>query len=140
MTVIDYEDWSFEQQIAAFTALKAHDLRHTGHPIQFPNSTKLVVERIMQGVLRAAYIEGFLLVYDVGPTWCTEQDILYELLLIRVTADGDFDAYIAGLRELAKRNACFGIMTGNGVLRPGLRRQYLRRGFQQFNETYFMEV
>lgn len=140
MSVIVYSDWSYEQEVAAFTALKAHDLRHTGHPIQFPNSTKLVVERIMSGVLQAAFVDGFLVVYDVGPTWCTDTDILYELLLIRAAEGGSFDAYVEGLKELAKRHACFGIMTGNGVLRPGLRRQYLRRGFQQFNESYFMEV
>lgn len=140
MNVTDSKDWTYEQLVAASTALKAHNENCVGHPIQSPDAAKIVFGRIMDGTLQACYIEGFLLVYDVGPTWSTVEPLLYELLVIHALPTGSFSDYVQGLRDLAKQHACYGIMTGNGVLRPGLRRRYERVGFTKFNESYFLEV
>lgn len=140
MNVIDYADWSSEQLLVAFTALKAHDVRHTDHPLRRTESMQLVVQRIMSGELRAALVSGYLVVYSVAATWCTAEPLLYELLVLRVDDAADFGQYIAGLHALASRFHCTGIATGNGVLRPGLRRLYERHGFGKFNEMYFKEV
>ncbi|BAN92343.1 hypothetical protein X534_gp32 [Ralstonia phage RSB3] len=141
MKVTRSEDWTPEMLVAACDAIAAHNRRNEGHPISSPRAAAIVCDRIMSGFLRAAYIDGYLVVYDVGPTWSTEDDLFYELLLIHVNpAEGNFADYVDGLRELAKHHRCYGIVTGNGVLRPGLRRRYERAGFSLFNESYYLEV
>lgn len=140
MSIVDSGDWSAEQTSAALAAFKAHSTRNADSPLRSSQSVQLVVERIYSGVLQAAYIHGYLLVYDIGPTWCTAENLLYELLLVRAMPEGTFADYVAGIKEIAQANACSGVLTGNGVLRPGLRRRYEQAGFIKFNESYFMEV
>ena len=140
MHVTQFKDWSLQQSSAAFAALKAHSERHEESPVRSPDSLQVVTERILSGVLQAAFIDGYLLVYDIGPTWSTREDLLYELLLIRAMPGGTFADYVSGLRQIARQRGCFGILTGNGVVRPGLRRRYEQVGFVKFNEAYYLEV
>lgn len=138
--VIPSSHWNAEMHVAVYEALRTHNMSQQSNPMNDEWSHDLVDWRIRNGVLKAALIAGFLIVYDVGPTWCSSKDFLYELLLIRVTAEGGFDAYVSGLRELATHHECKGIITGNGVLRPGLQRKYERAGFRLLNQAFYMEV
>lgn len=140
MTVIDYKDWTLAQHAAAFAAMKAHSMGQSDNPVCTPLSLALVTQRLASGELTACFIKGYLLIYDVGPTWSTAEPLLYELLLIKALPEGDFGDYVVGLRQLAEQHACYGIYTGNSVLRPGLRRLYERAGFNKLSESYYMEV
>lgn len=140
MSVTDYKDWNPDQALAAFTSLKAHELSQAGHPAQTPTSADIVCDRINDGTLTACYIKGYLLIYDVGMPWSTDQLWLSELLVLKAMPEGTFDDYVSGLRQLAAQHGCAGIETGNSVLRPGLRRLYERAGFIPISESYYMEV
>ena len=135
-----FQDFTPEERGLAYKAVWQHVERHKQHPFAEPDSYITITSRIQDGTLKAALIAGYFVVFDVGPTWCTTGNLLYELLLLRVTTDGGFDAYVDGLVEIAKAHDCSSIMTGNGVLRPGLRRQYERRGFSLINESYYRRV
>ncbi|CAI3971400.1 hypothetical protein VAC51_00050 [Variovorax phage VAC_51] len=138
--VIDYKDWSPAQHEAADTAMLAHFERTRGYSTWRPNSYELVKTRLANGEITSCFIAGFLLFYDVGQAWSTEDYLLYEQFLTRAMPHGTFKDYVDGLRQLCSRYGCTAIESGNGVLRPGLRRQYERAGFIKTNETYFMEV
>lgn len=140
--VIDHKDWTPEHHEAARTALQAHFARTQALSIPTcrPNSLEVVTRRIANGGLTACFIHGYLLIYDVGQAWSTEENIVYELLLVKAMPHGTFSDYVAGLKQLCARFDCYGIETGNGVLRPGLRRHYERAGFFKTNESYFLEV
>lgn len=138
--VIDYKDWSPEQHEAALHAMQAHFERTRGYSTWRPNSLELVINRLATGEITACFIAGFLLFYDAGQAWSTEDYLLYEQFLTRAMPHGTFKDYVAGLKQLCARYGCTAIESGNGVLRPGLRRQYERAGFVKTNETYFMEV
>lgn len=136
------EAWSAEQLTAAKAAVFAHGVRNSDHVFgKNPRTAQITWDRVMAGTLQAAIIgDGYLLVYDVGPTWCTEESLLYELLLIRALPGGTFLEALAGMDELARHHGCLGIHTGNGVLRPGLRRLYERSGFGILSESYYKEI
>lgn len=138
--VIDWSEGTPAQQAAAFTALKAHSAAQAGHPANKHDSVEYIISNVLSGVQPACFIAGYFLLYEHGPSWSTAQSLLYELMVLRATPEGTFDDYIAGLRELAAQHACYGIMTGNSVLRPGLRRLYNEAGFIKCSECYFMEV
>lgn len=140
MSFIHYDDWVGCMSLVAQRAMREHYERHSTHPLASPESADLVWSRIERGVLQACLIDGYLLVYEIGPTWCSLKPLLHELLLIKTAPSASFDEAVAGMVELARAKGCVGVMTGNGVLRPGLRRLYMRRGFRAFNEAYFMEV
>lgn len=141
MTITHYEAWSNEQVIGAIAAMQAHGDEQRGHALHSEQGADLVWNRIRTGTLRAAYVgDGFLLIYDIGPTWCTEDPLFYELLLRRALPTGNFKLAIRDMKQLAKDNGCIGLMTGNGVMRPGLKRLYEHAGFRHFNEAYFTEV
>lgn len=140
MSVIDYKDWSPVQHEAALHAMQAHFERTRGYSTWRPNSLQVVQRRLANGGITSCFIEGFLLFYDVGQAWSTEENLLYELFLTRAMPHGTFADYVAGLKQLCERFGCFGIESGNGVLRPGLRRQYEKAGFTKTNESYFLEV
>lgn len=138
--VIDYKDWSPAQREAALHSMQAHFERTRGYSTWRPNSLELVLARLDSGEITACLIEGFLLFYSVSQSWSTEDYLLYEQFLTRAQPHGSFADYVAGLKQLCARYGCVAIETGNGVLRPGLRRQYERAGFIKTNETYFLEV
>lgn len=140
MRITPYAEWSFAQHLAAEKALKAHEVRMKDHPFVSPGSTDLVIERLINGDLRAAFIEGYLLVYDVGASWCSTQPLLYEFLLVRALPGGSFEDAVTGMRIIAQLNECSGVLSGNGVLRPGLARLYERAGAVKHAETYFIGV
>jgi len=137
---IPYGEWDGLQTAAAYNALKAHGSAQITHPFVSPRSPDIVWERIVRGELRAAFVAGYFLVYDIGPTWCSEDDVLHELMLKHALPGGTFSEAVEGMRVIAQVNGCIGILSGNGVLRDGLRRLYERRGFVKLNEAYFLEV
>jgi hypothetical protein len=140
--ITDYHDWSLDQHAAATRAFKAHEVRTQGHPLHTPGSFDRFLWKLAKGSIRAAFIDDYLVVYDMGETWCSAQNLLFEFIVLHTDlgVGGNFDTYTDGLIELARQNECYGVMTGNGVMRPGLRQQYLKRGFTPFNETYFKEA
>lgn len=141
MKVTRAEAWSAEQFTAAKAAVFAHGVRNSDHVFgKNPRTAQITWDRVVSGVLLAALCDGYLLVYDVGPTWCTEESLLYELLLVRALPGGTFQDAIAGMHDLAKHHGCYGIHVGNGVLRPGLRKLYERAGFGKLSEAYYLEV
>lgn len=141
MNVIPFADWTPAQHAAAFTVMKAHSDAMVGVvPSCRPDSTEVCFSRLFAGELQACLIAGYVLLYDVGPAWSTKENLLYELLLVKAQPTGNFDEYVQGLRYLAALHNCIAVETGNGVLRPGLRRLYERAGFIKTNETYTLEV
>ena len=140
MKPIDFKEWTEVHKEYVYLGLVAYANELKEHPIVSEKSPMIVWRKLFTGELRAAIIDGYLLVYDFGASWCSEENILYELLLRRVMPGGSFPELTSGMHDLAKEHGCVGIMTGNGVLRPGLERQYLRRGFSKINEAYYKEV
>lgn len=138
--VIDFKDWTHGMHEAALHAMQAHFERTRGYSTWRPNSLDLVLKRLTTGEITACFIQGYLLFYSVGAAWSTEDNLLYEQFLTRAMPHGTFGDYVQGLKQLCARYGCTAIESGNGVLRPGLRRQYERAGFVKTNETYFMEV
>ena len=138
--VIDYKDWSPEQHAAANTAMLAHYERTRGYSTHKPNSLELVHKRLREGEIFACFIEGYLMFYYIGQSWSTEEFLLYEQFLTKAMPHGTFGDYVDGLKQICDRYGCYAVETGNGVLRPGLRRLYEKAGFIKTNETYFMEV
>lgn len=136
-----YEEWTAEDARCAYDALVAHGVRTVDHPLVKPGAADVVWRNVTQRTVEAAFVDtGYLLVFDCGPAWCTDEDLFYELLLTRARPGGSFLGAVDGMRWLAKEYGCSGIMTGNGVSRPGLRRMYERAGFYKLNETYYKEV
>lgn len=140
MQVVPFAEWTAHQILAVKSILLAHRDRWADHPLVSPDSHELVWERLINGTVRGALVGGYVLIYDVGPTWCCRQDILHEFMVARVESTASFTDYVAGLRYIAAVNNCIGITTGNGVLRPGLRKLYERAGFEKQNEAYFLGV
>lgn len=140
MRVVPYVEWDQCDTGLVLGALSRHSVRMKGHPFWSDDSLGITLGRLRRGELRAAIMDAYLLIYDVGPAWCSEQPLLYEYLLIRITAGGSFEDAIAGMRYIADANGCTGLITGNGVLRPGLRKLYERAGAVKHGETYFLGV
>lgn len=140
MRITPFAEWSELQHLAATQAILAHEERMTDHPFVSPGSSRLVAERLIDGTLRAAFMEGYLLIYDVGTSWCSTQPLLYEFLLVRALPGGSFADAVMGMRIIAQLNECSGVLSGNGVLRPGLARLYERAGAVKHAETYFIGV
>ena len=139
--IAHYEAWSTLQSTAAMHALQAHARQERDHALVSANTPAIVWRRIQDGEVRAAFVgTGFFLVYDIGPTWCSDAPLFYELMLKRALPGGTFTEAVTDMKALARESGCAGLFTGNGVLRPGLRRLYEREGFRIFNEAYFMEV
>lgn len=135
-----YKDWSDAQCIAAYTALKAHSVNQASHPACTPVSFDHVINGILREDFHAVFIDGYLVLFDTGPSWASPEPWLYELLVLKAETRGTFQDYVAGLRQLAVMHNCTGISTGNSVLRPGLRRLYERSGFIPISESFYMEV
>jgi len=140
MKVVPFGEWDAAQKLAAMRALIAHGKRMASHPFVVPNSPGIVWGRLKRGELRAALMDGYLLVYDVGAPWSSKQELLYEFLLTRALPGGTFNDAIEGMRYIAKVNGCIGVISGNGVLRPGLSRLYERAGAVKHCEAYFIGV
>lgn len=141
MNVTLFADWTPAMVAAAFTALKAHCDNMVGKVHYCTQDTPMIGwSRVMRGELQAAFISGYVFVYDVGPSWGTTKNILYELILAKATPEGEFEDLVKGLRHLAAIYDCYAIEVSNGALRPGLRRLYERAGFIKTNETYTLEV
>lgn len=135
-----YKDWTDAQLAAAYTALKAHSEAQASHPACTPMSLGHVCQSIIKEEVSACFIEGYLVLFDYGPSWANPAPWLYELLVLKAQTRGTFQDYVSGLRQLAAMHNCTGISTGNSVLRPGLRRLYERAGFSQISESFYMEV
>lgn len=138
--VCDYPSWSPAQHEAANIAMLAHFERTRGYSTWRPDSYDLVKTRLANGEITACFIAGYLLFYDVSQAWSTRDNLLYEQFLTKATPEGSFEDYVQGIKALCARYGCSGVESGNGVLRPGLRRLYERAGFIKTNETYFLEV
>ncbi|APU03177.1 hypothetical protein HOR51_gp36 [Ralstonia phage phiAp1] len=120
-----------------------HDLRRMKNPQWTPKGFYVAVRNVLSGKVPAVIMdECYLLLYDVGPTWCSDELHLFEQLLIRLPTNTptDFSRVVRGMRSLAKQRQCTRIVCGNGVMRPGLRRMYEREGFRVLNEAYILEV
>lgn len=137
-----YAQWSLLDSIRAERMIREHYRNNRDHPLVEQNSPDIVWGRIVSKELTAAIVGSYLLVYDIGYAWCSTKTVLHELLLIRIYDDTvtTFADAVEGMKQLAELNGCAGIMTGNGVLRPGLRRLYLRQGFRDFNQAFYLEV
>lgn len=142
MTYLRREDWSFDHHYFALEAMADHSAHAAkDHPMNTPKSVQLTWDRIKSGVLGAAYVgTGYLLVYDVGPNWCTEEDILHECLLVRALRGGSMPEALADIRALARDLHCVGVSLGNGTGRPGISRLYERAGARKLNESFYMEA
>lgn len=140
MKITPYREWTEEQHNACYRACHWHPGLRQNSPIVNPKSPGVVLRNLADGVVRGAFIDGYLVVYDVGPTWCCDGDILHEYMTAHPLPGGKFSDYVTGLQIIADVNGCVGILTGNGVLRPGLKRLYERAGFVKQNEAYFLGV
>lgn len=141
MNIVPFREWDTAQRLDAFEAMKAHPgFVQRLIPFVPDNAPFLVWQRLERRELRAALVAGYLVIYDIGASWCSEDDLLHEYLTIRMDAAPSFTEYVAGLRYIAEFNRCVGIITGNAVLRPGLRKLYEREGFVKQNEAYFLGV
>lgn len=143
MTITRYEDWSYEQHLCAYVAMYAHGEEVKSHPLAVhgKGSASLAIQRLLAGEFKAAFVgTGYLVLYDTRPTWCTEEPMFYEVLLRRVLPNCSFEDAVQDIKELARSEGCVAVITGNGRMRPGLRKLYEREGAQIIGETYFMEV
>lgn len=141
MNPTEFSDWPPALREAAMQAMQAHADRNQGYPAGGPFAFNTALRNLMDGTTKAALIGGgYLLIYDHGPTWCSDETFLFEQLLVRMLPVGTFNAALADMVDLARHHGCKGVITGNGVLRPGLQRMYERAGFRHFNQSFYMEV
>lgn len=143
MSITKYEDWTHEQRLAAYESMYLHAQEVKDHPMSVhgKGGAHIAIERLRRGETKAALIgTGYLLVYSTCPSWSTNEDMLYESLLRRALPGGTFDEAVEDMKELARSEGCVAVITGNGRMRPGLRKLYERKGAQVIGETYFMEV
>ena len=137
--IVPFGEWTPAQCAAAQVTLESHPA-HVQKFLPFETTLRVVWRNLEDGVVRGAFIGGYLSIYDVGPTWCSDAVLLHEYVTMRAMPGGTFKGYIQGLRYIAHVNNCVGIITGNGVLRPGLRKLYEQAGFVKQNEAYFLGV
>lgn len=141
--LLEPKDWDRFHKAAVFTALeetlKAQAV--AGHP--FAGHTDLFAgyTAIMEGRVKAVIADGYLIVYDVGPTVFTDKPILFENLVVKLGKfPGRITAVPEALEQLARNHNCIAIASGNSVGRRGLSRVYERAGFKALSTQFYKEV
>lgn len=135
-------DWT-EPQIKSVRSVLANHLNEqikAGQIVTKHADEELGMSRIMDGTVGAAILAGYVLVYGVQPYWYSNAPVLYEQMLVKLDRTGSFPAYVAALKKLGAYHECVGLMTGNGVGRPGLTRLYEREGFKVIDTSHYLEL
>jgi hypothetical protein len=140
MNIAPFSVWSEAETSAALAAMQAHAARQQDNPFVDKDSAETLMGHIRTGVARAALMGGYLLVYDVSNTVFSDSLFLFEYLFLRIAPGASFGEAVEGMKHIARLNGCIGVITGNGVRRPGLRRLYERHGAVAHNEAYYIGV
>lgn len=123
---------------------EAHEdlLSHGGKPITKAMSAEKVADFIVGSDNSYILDEQYLVCYQVGTPWFSEDKVLGELLVIRLGNGGSFSKVTDFFKEEAKRHGCQWVMVGT-LLSPNdaaLSRSYGARGFTQSLVQLVMEI
>lgn len=90
-----------------------------------------VLTSILNGDNEAALVDGFLVVYNVGTTWYSDQRMLEEIMVLRVYPGGDFYNVPKYLEAKAKEHGCAMVAVGTALARsdPALVKMYEKAGY-----------
>lgn len=135
-------DWTEAQKDSVRSALATHlsNEIQAGQEVAKFADYELGISRIMSGEVKACICAGYVLVFGIDAYWYSRDPVLYELMLARIEPRARFDGLIGAMKQIATENHCVGILTGNGVQRPGLTRRYLAHGFRVINTNHYLEL
>ncbi len=136
------QDWTDAERCSVLSSFARHisQSRELGIPwAKFASASKSM-ESIEEGSVKAVIVDGYVLVYIHGCDWYCTEDVLVEQMLIKLGGLGSFRSVLTCLDSLAVEHGCKTIVTGNGIMRPGLARLYQGAGYVRANEFYLKEV
>ena len=91
-----------------------------------------VLNLILTGEVKAALVEGFLILYEVGVPWYSEHSlVLSEMMVLRVTPGGDFQVVPQFLESKGRFYGCDFVCVGTALAHNdlALARMYERSGY-----------
>lgn len=138
------QDWTDAERCSVLSsfARHIHGSKESSIPWAKFADADVAMGSIDSGRVEAVIVDNYVLVYIHGCDWYCTEDVLVEQMLINMFPwnRGDFGAVLACLDSLAVEHGCKSIVTGNGIMRPGLARLYQGAGYVRANEYFIKEV
>lgn len=138
------QDWTDAERCSVLSSFARHiyESKSCGIPWAKFADADVAMASIDEGRVSAVIVDQYILVYVAGCDWYCTESVIVEQMLINMEPwnRGEFSAVLACLDALALEHGCKSIVTGNGILRPGLARLYQGAGYVRANEFYIKEV
>ncbi|OZI20061.1 hypothetical protein CAL26_21135 [Bordetella genomosp. 9] len=136
------EDWAASDRAAVLRAFKRHydDSLYAGHPYAKLVDFDYGWQTINNGDVAAALTHGYLVVYDITPTWYCPHNLFIEQMVLRVEdRPGFLRRVIAAMEDEARRWGCAGIATGD-AMGIAMSAAYRRAGYSPVVSQFYKEL
>lgn len=87
-------------------------------------------------------VGGYLIVYEVGPTWCNDLPLLHEVIVFRLAPGSDFKVVPAFLERKGREAGCAFVVAGTALAPKdaALASLYYRSGFSLSHYHVIKEI
>jgi GNAT superfamily N-acetyltransferase len=141
-SLLKHSEWSAQDKAEVLAAFRRHYTESlvAGHPYAQHVDFVHGWAQIESGAVGTVLVDGYLVVYDVGPTWFCPKPVFTELMVLRVAdRPGYLRHVITAMEELARAHGCVGIATGD-AMGSAVAHAYKRAGYTPVVSQFYKEL